>query len=146
MFCPDLWLSYRSYSGVIFPYFRHSHQYSICVLPGPCTGGWGFDFKIHWKQLSPSLSSPILFRSPLATHTHAAWARSPVWPQGPWSRERCHLTEPPSTSLRWPQDIILSLITVGGKKGLKHVQGNQRSLMIALRDRMHCDYCGKTQT
>lgn len=30
--------------------------------------GLGFDFKIHWKQLAPSLPSPILFRPP-SPHT-----------------------------------------------------------------------------
>lgn len=55
-------------AGVIFPLFspRSSIFRWRTAGPRPPGGPGGFDFKIHWKQLAPSLPSPILFRSPLA--------------------------------------------------------------------------------
>lgn len=113
--------------------------------------GAGVQFQNPLEAISSfiTISHSLLF--PLAVHTRAAWAPSPVWPQRPPNRERCHLTElrytQPSTSLRSPQDIKLSLITERGgwSECLKHIKGNQMSLMIGLetRDERNCDCCGK---
>lgn len=102
MFSTDLWLSNRSYSGVIFPYFRHSHQYSICVLPGPCTGGRGFRFQNPLEAISSFIT--ISHSLPFAPSrlTHAASACSPVWPRGPSSRKHRGLTELRPTTFNLP--------------------------------------------
>lgn len=49
-----------------FPLFSPwSSIFHLCAR-GPMHWGTEFDFKIHWKQLAPSLPSPILFHLALA--------------------------------------------------------------------------------
>lgn len=98
--------------------------------------GLGFDFKIHWKQLAPSLPSPFLFRSSPAYTPNAARACSLVWPRGPSGLralsplQRCG--RQPLTPLRSAQDIKPFLITAGEGRDLRRVKRNQMSLMIGL--------------
>lgn len=77
---------------------------------------WGlaFDFKIHWKQLAPSLPSPIFFRFLLS---HTCWILSSLTSRVLWNN--CPQPSANSGSLR---DTKLPFI-VCWQKDLEHIKG-----------------------
>lgn len=56
-----------------FPLFSQRSSIFHLRTTRPVHWGMEFDFKIHWKQLAPSLPSPFLFHLPLNAHSLRAF-------------------------------------------------------------------------
>lgn len=115
--------------------------------------GLGFDFKIHWKQLAPSLPSPVLSCSPSSSlPTHTPMLPEPVLRSDPSGAFELAALSPLLSSgaqslpfLRSQRDNKLPLITMRGKRLKRHKEKSDE-FNDRIRDRRHCDYRVKILT
>lgn len=128
-----------------FPSFSPESSIFHLRAAGPRHRGPGFDFKIHWKQLAPSLPSSILWRSPAPPTPQTPQTPGPkpalqpdpeglqVRGGGVTSQSCGHQ---PSTPLRSTHGLKTP------SEDLQHDQRNQE-LNDGIRDRKWRHYCEK---